>query len=78
MAGQEYRMRYSNEPDERDIIEDAINEVAYEVWQENNREEDFDVLYERMSQEFEEKRGLESDKQPGWMGMVQRLIEKNR
>lgn len=86
MASEEYRENHGDYEDENalsqeetDAIDAAVSDVAYEVWQENGRDEDLEKLVERMNLEFaEQHRDRPRDEMPGWAVMVADKLENRR
>ena len=84
MPGEEYRSGYLNaHPEDEDeepvsFLDDAIREIAYERWQANGRDEDYDALLDRMHEEYQEQRYLPDDQREDWMLSAERNAEYSR
>ena len=86
MAGENYRERHAmDEPDEdvmtdgeRDTVDAVICDVAWESWNENNKDDRLENVQDRLWDEYQDKKGLGPDEQPGWMGRVREALEESR
>ena len=85
MAGESYRETNAEQHEEElsqeelESIDAAVGEVAYEVWQENGRDENYERLIERMNLEYaEQHRDKPREEQPGWAMMVTDLLESRK
>lgn len=80
MAGEEYRERHDEEMDDEEQVrfEAIVNDVAYEVWQENGRDRDLEDIFQEMCRGYHDMRDRPAQEQPGWLRMINDSLERER
>ena len=80
-GAEEFRGRHGSDYEEphqaeRDAEEDFINDLAYEVWQENGRDDDLERVRERLMNQYIDAAENPNNPQPGWMPEIRKKVQE--
>ena len=63
---------------ETDAAEDFIYELAYEVWQENGRDDDLERVQDRLLEQYARAEENPGNPQPSWMPDIRKKVQEAR
>ena len=82
MTGENHRESYAAHGDEDELtldeteaIDAAVSGIAYEIWQQDGRDQNLDRMVEKMNLEYaEQHRQKPLEEQPGWAQSVTNIL----